>query len=507
MTLRHGDNNTVEGNFFLGQNKDRSGGIRVIGEGQTIVNNYIANVDDRAGGAISISAGVANSGVNQYFQVKDALIAHNTIVDTMGPMITFDDGLGSSSRTLLAEDVTVANNLFRSNGEAIFEGAEGSGWTWTGNLAFGGSLGPKAGDSGITVLDPALSIDGELWRPSTTGPAVDNASSGFGSIVTDDIDGQARGSMPDIGADEFSTATIVRTPLSEGDVGASWIGDPVDPPDPVDSSGVLRTYAYTVQAENYSSVVDPNNDGDTWTVVTEGTASGGSVIQAPDGSRTDIPGDTQDAIATYGVTFLTPGTYTAYFRARGFDGSSDSLYTADGFAVDPDQTETTSSDGAFRWEVGDTFSIDSGLIDIPLEFRIGRREGDTQLDSIVFHLDSALSESELDSLFSFLPGDINEDGVVGLLDLDILGANWGDSLTGRDEGDLNGDGVVGLLDLDLLGANWGTGAVSSAALYSALAYGTAVPEPTAMTLESLGLLGTMSRRRRAAASPRSASNR
>ena len=51
LTLRHGNDNVVEGNFFLGQNTNSSGAIRVIGEGQTIVNNYIANVADRAGGA------------------------------------------------------------------------------------------------------------------------------------------------------------------------------------------------------------------------------------------------------------------------------------------------------------------------------------------------------------------------------------------------------------------------------------------------------------------------
>ncbi len=160
LTLRHGNDTRVEGNFFLGNDTNNSGAIRVIGERQTIVNNYIANVDDRAGGAISISAGVPNSALSEYFQVKDAVIAHNTIVNVGGPAITFDDGLGSSGRTLLAQNVTVANNLLRSNGQTIFEGNEGTGWTWQGNIAFGGSLGPVAGNSGITVVDPQLQLGG-----------------------------------------------------------------------------------------------------------------------------------------------------------------------------------------------------------------------------------------------------------------------------------------------------------------------------------------------------------
>ncbi len=154
LTLRHGNDNLIAGNFFLGENKNESGGVRVIGERQTIVNNYFANLDGRAGGAISISAAVPNSPLNGYYQVKDALIAHNTIVDVQEAAITFDDGLGSSGRSLLAENVTVANNLIRSTSDPLFEGVEGSGWTWEGNLAFGQSLGPKAGSPGVQNANP-----------------------------------------------------------------------------------------------------------------------------------------------------------------------------------------------------------------------------------------------------------------------------------------------------------------------------------------------------------------
>ena len=233
LTLRHGNDTRVEGNFFLGENNSRSGAIRVIGERQTIVNNYIANVDDRAGGAISISAGVPGSANNQYFQVKDAIIAHNTLVNTAGTLVTFDDGLGSNGRTLLAENVTFANNLLRSSGTTIFEGNEGAGWTWEGNIAFGGSLGPKAGDAGITVVDPDLQLDaGGLWRPSGTSPAINGGQGSYSGLFADDMDGQPRVGIFDVGADEFSVATIVRKPLVDGDVGPDWFGQdpPIDPP-------------------------------------------------------------------------------------------------------------------------------------------------------------------------------------------------------------------------------------------------------------------------------------
>ena len=84
LTLRHGDNNVVQGNYFIGNGKDRSGGVRVIGEDQVIVNNYFEGLDGRAGGAISISAGGTTPPVNGHATVKNALIANNTIVNVNG---------------------------------------------------------------------------------------------------------------------------------------------------------------------------------------------------------------------------------------------------------------------------------------------------------------------------------------------------------------------------------------------------------------------------------------
>ena len=40
LTLRHGNRCTVEGNFFFGNGKKMTGGVRIIGEDHRIVNNY-----------------------------------------------------------------------------------------------------------------------------------------------------------------------------------------------------------------------------------------------------------------------------------------------------------------------------------------------------------------------------------------------------------------------------------------------------------------------------------
>jgi hypothetical protein len=479
LTLRHGNDTLVEGNFFLGQDVNGSGAIRVIGERQKIVNNYIANVDDRAGGAISISAGVPNSPLSGYYQVKDAVIAHNTIVNVGGPAITFDDGLGSSGRTLLAQNVTVANNLFRSNGPAIFEGSQGTGWTWGGNIAFGGSLGPVAGNPGVTVVDPQLAFGADgLWRPGAASPAINGGSGDFSSLITTDMDGQARIGIYDVGADEVSAASIVRKPLTAADVGPTWLDAGTDPPP--NGGGGCNTAGCALQAEDYSAVLDPDGDGNIWTKLSVPTALGEQVIKAPNVSTVSNPA-AQETMAAYAMEFATAGTYSAYYRVRGFNGSSDSIYAPDNFGVDPDNSITTNSDGTFFWKKDTrTFPISAGNVGVPLEFRLGMREGNAEIDAIVLNLSSTLTAAQLDDLFAVLDGDYNGDGLVDASDYSV----WRDSLGSTTNLDADGDGsgTVDAADFDIWKNHFGESLGGGSGSLSA------VPEPAAMTLVLMGML-------------------
>ena len=487
VTLRHGNDNRVEGNFFLGEGKSQTGAVRIIGERQTVVNNYIAAVDDRAGGAISISAGVPNSALNQYYQVKDAVIAHNTVIGTDGPAITFDDGLGSSGRTLLAEGVVVANNLLRNFGPAIFEGNQGANWTWAGNLAFGGSLGPAAGNPGVVVADPQLQwgADG-LWRRAPASPAVGQAATTLGSFVSVDMDGQPRIGLFDIGADELSSASIVRRPLSANDVGPLWSMAPSAPM----YGNRYFAEGMALQAENFTWVSDPNNDGDTWTVSAAEDALGGKRILAPGGSRTDLPGQPHDAIAAYEVSFQQPGVYRVYYRARGFDAGSDSIYVPSALNVDPTVQKTLSSDGAYQWDAGATFAISAAHVGVPLEFRIGKREQLADLDALVLHLDGTLSASQLDALFdpALLAADFTGDGRTDHQDLAVWNANFGAAGAAQSDGDANDDGVVDGADLLV----WQR--LASSVAPAVAANGAPVPEPIGLGLAAVGVSLVSSRR-------------
>lgn len=230
LTLRHGNDCLVEGNFFLGNDRSSTGGIRVIGENHRILNNFIEGTAGRGdGAAISIYAGVANSKLNEYFAAHNALVAFNTIVDVNSAAISVGAGYGSSDRTILPTGVTIAHNVlfddhFPSAGNFIV-GEQRDAATYTGNLASGHTLGVS--ETGWTLADPMLVLDESSGfdRPAAGSPVIDAlTATAFG--VTTDIDGQERDSLPDLGADEVTSApgNDWIGPLTTAQTGPSWAG-------------------------------------------------------------------------------------------------------------------------------------------------------------------------------------------------------------------------------------------------------------------------------------------
>ncbi|MEO0347483.1 MAG: polysaccharide lyase 6 family protein, partial [Pseudomonadota bacterium] len=72
LTMRHGHYTLVEGNYFLGNRKPNTGGIRIINENQTVRNNYLSGLTGhRFRGAMVIMNGVPNGPINRYDPVID----------------------------------------------------------------------------------------------------------------------------------------------------------------------------------------------------------------------------------------------------------------------------------------------------------------------------------------------------------------------------------------------------------------------------------------------------
>ncbi|WP_036692225.1 chondroitinase-B domain-containing protein [Pedobacter glucosidilyticus] len=109
LVLRHGSNNTVEGNLFLGNHKPFTGGVRVINPGHKVFNNVFKDLKGTAfRSALAVMNGVPNSLINRYYQVKDAQIERNTFINC-GPVLF---GAGKDAeRTLSPQSVTFSSNL------------------------------------------------------------------------------------------------------------------------------------------------------------------------------------------------------------------------------------------------------------------------------------------------------------------------------------------------------------------------------------------------------------
>lgn len=117
VVLRHGNNNTVEGNFFLGNGKEGTGGVRVINEGNWIVNNFFSNCKGEGfRSPLAVMNGVFNSPANRYLPVRDAVIANNTFLNCT----PFSLGEGSDiERSVAPKNVYLFNNLFYSDKASV----------------------------------------------------------------------------------------------------------------------------------------------------------------------------------------------------------------------------------------------------------------------------------------------------------------------------------------------------------------------------------------------------
>ena len=117
VVLRHGDNNRVAGNYFLGNDKPGTGGVRVINKGQAIVNNIFykcRGVDFRS--PLVIMNGVPNSPPTRYVQVTNAEIVDNSFYECSP--LSFCEG-SDMERTLPPDNVIIAGNTFYNTRDSI----------------------------------------------------------------------------------------------------------------------------------------------------------------------------------------------------------------------------------------------------------------------------------------------------------------------------------------------------------------------------------------------------
>lgn len=220
LVLRHGSGAWVEGNYFLGEGKANSGGIRITDENHTIINNYMEGLRGVTYNSAIVWMGgnTASGGTSSGYQyVDNVTVAFNTLYDT-AVSVYMNDLKGNRAPI----NSIMANNLIYSTQGELITGEESlsiSGVQMSGNIMYGSTIGYTS--SGITEVDPVMSLSDGLYRPSSTGPVMD-AAVGEYPDVSADVEGKSRPSTgKDVGADEVSGAASSASllPFTASDVG------------------------------------------------------------------------------------------------------------------------------------------------------------------------------------------------------------------------------------------------------------------------------------------------
>lgn len=150
VSLRQGNNNLVDGNFFFGRGIDRSGGVSMSGKGHIITNNYISNINpaERPGAA---GIAIKNGNDDNYMSVKDVTVTFNTIVDSGYSFV-----LGRGNYPIAPENISIANNIVYSTNAPLIRMEHALiNSNWTENTFYGTTLGITK-PTGITMADPKL---------------------------------------------------------------------------------------------------------------------------------------------------------------------------------------------------------------------------------------------------------------------------------------------------------------------------------------------------------------
>lgn len=204
LVLRHGSNATVDGNYFLGEDVEGTGGIRISDSDHTITNNYIQDCITVASQAkwnngITFLGGGDNAAVvctstnvtNGYQKSENINLSNNSIVNTNAPLF-YNTDKGSTDPT-----GTVSNNLIYfaaadPNLSDLLTGDTptsyanlGTALTYTGNVYTGTNLGgTNAGFSLETEI--SATAEGEIFTFSGAGAVGKGADMGAYTPTTDD---------------------------------------------------------------------------------------------------------------------------------------------------------------------------------------------------------------------------------------------------------------------------------------------------------------------------------
>jgi poly(beta-D-mannuronate) lyase len=246
LSLRHGNNNLVEGNYFFGENKPVgtspagsslfTGGIRIYGANHTIINNYMEGLNGtRWDAPITLTLGDAingqSSNLSKHFRAENVVIAHNTLVNNEHGIEIGYDNNNQYSKDL--SNITIANNIITGSENGLVEivdvnNDQGNNITWKDNLFFPignavvlkGATSTNFDTTNAKIIQPYLIFDSinNVYSATDSTPVFLTYN---GVSILHDIQGEPRPSNSNPGADHFllNSSVTLFGPLSPLDVG------------------------------------------------------------------------------------------------------------------------------------------------------------------------------------------------------------------------------------------------------------------------------------------------
>ena len=217
LTLRHGHGNTVAGNFFFADGQTGSGGVRLQGRDQLVVNNYFFGLHR----GVCIMKGTSDA---LYVQVERANVLFNSFVDCRAAL---EIGALHSSypKGEAPLDCRIVGNVFFATDKAgantravrLMPNTELMGWSWADNVAntqtgIPDMPGLSRADPGLRLLETGLAI------PTENTPTADLRLRKLPELGID-ILGQQRKQKTTIGAITLPVEARSAGPLDKNQVG------------------------------------------------------------------------------------------------------------------------------------------------------------------------------------------------------------------------------------------------------------------------------------------------
>jgi len=213
LVTRHGNYCIVDGNYFIGDTASPyAGGIRLIGTGHRVSNNYFYNLRGESFRApLAVMNGIRRPAVNRYFQVTDVVVTNNTWVNCTSP---WQFGVGSNidqKDVLPASEIRsetpirtiVSNNIiYNSKGDPmpIFRHDSIDRITFTSNIINNQDV-KFRGVKGLEAMDFSFSeLEDNIWMPTSDLPEIEIYHGFEFDKIKKDLFGNSREEKNSIGA-------------------------------------------------------------------------------------------------------------------------------------------------------------------------------------------------------------------------------------------------------------------------------------------------------------------